>query len=166
MVSAAIAAVWGFGLSRAQAVGIAWPLLFAGAWSTLLLLSYRRGAPAVGILCVALGGYPIVDRLASDVLHGRTRQMKWIAWLDANRIPRMQLAPDFPVVERKTLSGLTIYETLFSQYETPLPATPYFNRYLELRKPGDLRGGFRNTSRQPYPLYGYKADFGTSVPDE
>ena len=33
-----------------------------------------------------------------------------------------------------------------SRYEFPLPTTPHFNRYLELRRPPDFAGGFRNVS--------------------
>lgn len=160
----AAAATWRFDLSRGEAVGFAWPLLFVAAWSTVFLAAQRRRPLVLGVLCIALGAYPIVDRLSADVIYGRTRQMKWIFWLNATRMPRP--TEDFPVVERKTFSGLTIYEAPFSRYETPLTTTPYFNRYLELRKPPDVRGGFRNASRQPYPLFGYKPGFGMSVPDE
>lgn len=160
----AAAAAWRFHLSRGEAVGFAWPLLFVAAWCTVFLAARRRRPLALGVLCITLGAYPIVDRLSADLIYGRTRQMQWIFWLNVGRMPRP--TEDFPVIERKTFSGLTIYEAPFSRYETPPTTTPYFNRYLELRMPPDVRGGFRNASRQPYPLFGYKPGFGMSVPDE
>lgn len=162
---AAGAAIWGFRFSRSEAVGFLWPLLFAGVWCTAFLITARRQQRrALGILCLLLGLYPIVDRLSADIVYGRPDKMKWIFWLNASRMPRPE--EDFPMPARQTRSGLTVYEAPFSKYESPLPTTPYFNRYLELRKPPDLGGGFRNSSRQPYPLFGYKPGFGFSLPDE
>lgn len=158
------AATSGFSLSRGEAIGLAWPLVFATSWCTVFLLAGRRGPMAVGPLVVALGFFPIVDRLAAELVHGRTGQAKSVLWLNATRMPRV--IKDFPLVERRTFSGLTIYEGTLGRYETPLPTTPYFNRYLELRRPPDLRGGFRNTRQQAYPLFGYKVGDTMSVPDE
>ena len=166
MTVAAVATVLVLGLTRAQAVGVIWPLAFAAAWSSTMLSAARRQTRVAGFLCLTLAAFPLIDRVSADLMHGRPKQLRWIFWLNPREIPRMQLAADFPPLERTTSSGLRVYETLFSQYETPLPSTPYFNRYLELRHPGNLGGGFRNASRLAYPLFGYKPDFGSSTPDE
>jgi hypothetical protein len=52
-----------------------------------------------------------------------------------------------PLVKKITQSGLTVYtpETGDQCWDAPLPCTPYFKTFLELREPGNLASGFKVT---------------------
>lgn len=63
-----------------------------------------------------------------------------------------------PLAEKTTLSGLKVYVPTKNElnWDAPLPATPYFNPRLRLRKPDDLASGFTVRDQNgkkisPYP---------------
>ena len=151
-----------FGLTRTQTVALLATVAFAWAWSVAVTLGGKLPPATVGALCVILGLYPLADRLGSSVLARRTHEVGSLFWLRVSEMPKTAAKP---ATARQTLSGLTVYETQSSDYDTSLPTTPYFNRYLELRSPSDLSRGFRNTSRMPYPQIGYRPQIGGSTPD-
>lgn len=151
-----------FDLTRTQSVALLATLTFAWAWSVAVTSGASRRIPLAGALCVTLALFPLADRLGSAVLYRRTPEVGSLLWLRVGGMPKTEgrLA-----TARQTHSGSTVYETQWSDYDTPLPSTPYFNRYLELRAPSDLSRGFRNTALLPYPLLGYRPRVGGSTPD-
>ncbi|HEV2488403.1 MAG TPA: hypothetical protein VGT03_01230 [Candidatus Acidoferrales bacterium] len=63
--------------------------------------------------------------------------------------------PEARVVPRRTLSGLVVYvpSSGYQCWDAPLPCTPYFDPTLRLRKPEELRDGFRAEGREELPPY-------------
>ena len=78
-----------------------------------------------------------------------------MAWYNVHALPQ---EPVFWYTVRQTDSGLTIYHTDATSFDTPIPNTRYFNRYLELRTPGDLLSGFRNPASASTE-FGYTVDY-------
>ncbi len=134
-------------------------LLMTGAsvWMAAFGTFGRRSRLAVGILCALLAFAEGADRIASYVVHGHGDDARAVVWLTPDDY--MDGRPDrYSLVPRRTLSGLTVYVTSSTKYETPLPNTRYFNPYLEQRRAGLLSSGFR--ARFPVGLggYGYALD--------
>jgi hypothetical protein len=75
-------------------------------------------------------------------------------WYDVTALPEQ---PQFQATRRQTLSGLTIHVSKSTSFRTPIPNTPYFNSYLELRDPAAMRRGFRNRANA-VGNYGYSID--------
>lgn len=117
-----------------------------------------------GLALLVLGCYPIFDRVATDLFYKRGDRLSRTFWVNVTGIPTPSGSVE--IEPRQTRSGLTVYEAPYSRFDFPLPTTPYFNRYLELRQPPGFQGGFRNVSPGLYPLYGYRPDIGTSQPDQ
>jgi hypothetical protein len=78
-----------------------------------------------------------------------------MVWYNVTALPG---EPAFEHTARQTRSGMTIYVGRSSSFGTPLPNTRYFNPYLELRTPQDVRGGFRNPAGAAVG-YGYAVDY-------
>jgi hypothetical protein len=151
-----------FDLTRTQGVALLATITFAWLWSSAVTLTGHPRLRLAGALCVLLALFPLADRLGAAVLYRRTPEVGSILWLRVGGLPKSE---GRPATARQTHSGLTVYETQWSDYDTQLPGTPYFNRYLELRSPSDLSRGFRNTALLPYPLVGYRPRVGGSTPD-
>ena len=149
---------------RSEAIGFGWGIVLAAAWCAGLIVSLKGNGRRVGMVMLALGLFPVVDRVATDIFYRRLPQLARTFWVNSPRIPKR--AGGLEVRARETRSGLTVYEAQYSRYDYPLPTTPHFNRYLELRTPPDFAGGFRNVSPGPYPRFGYRPNIGTSDPDE
>ena len=155
---------WRFDFSRAQRGAVVMVIVSVAVWATgLMFAAHRRRPRAVAWLCLALAVCPVVDRLGSHVLYRRAADLRSLVWIDARQLAN---EPGKPPDARQTRSGVTVYETLSSDYWTPLPSTPFFNPYLELRSPPGLGAGFRNANPLPYPRFGYRPRLGGSSPDE
>ncbi len=149
--------IWKWSLADVDIAPFVPPLAFVAAWCTALAIGPPRLPAAAGILCLALGAYPLVERLSAHVLHRRWQSISRLVWRPVARMPEVSVAIE--ITPHTTRSGLTVYEVPWSKYDTPLPSSPYFNPYLELRRPPDFQYGFRNAGRLPYPLIGYYPRF-------
>jgi hypothetical protein len=134
--------------------GVLAVVAFGALWAIVLLMRHHR-AGVLLTLCLLLGVSQIGERLAAHALRGRLDEIAAMAWYDVRALPR---EPVFDYTTRQTQSGLTIYLTDATHFHTPLPNTRYFNRYLELRTPGNLRNGFRNLAKAA-TAYGYSVDY-------
>lgn len=134
------------GMVTLMLFGVSW--IIASCWAVT-----KQHARLLAALCLLLGFWQIGDRVLASVVRRRATQAESFLWLPIRIFPeRLQ---HFPYTPRRTYQGLTVFEALDILYETPLPNTHYFNPWLELRVPGDLSRGFRN-SRAPDPArYGY-----------
>jgi hypothetical protein len=143
--------------SQVQALhhpGVFAVVIFAALWAIALLTASHRPRVLLA-LCVALGISQIGERTAAHALRGRTADILSMIWHDVGALPE---APVFEHAVRQTRSGLTIHVSRSSSFHTPIPNTRYFNPYLELRTPGDVRGGFRNPAGGAVG-HGYKVDY-------
>jgi hypothetical protein len=163
MVLAGMVAVAGLALSLAMigmspgARGVIGLFAAAFGWMAAFSVVGPRGGARLAVVCLALALAETGDRLASFLVHGRTRDAIAVLWLTPDRYMEDR-SKQYAVVDRKTQSGLTVYVTESSGFDTPLPNTRYFNPYLELRNAGSLSSGFR--ARLPPDLagYGYSMD--------
>ena len=139
------------------------PLVFATLWA----MAYVAAVPSRLVLTALLGllaAYPIADRVSASLVYGRGRDAMATVWLNTSELPRAA-PPAF--TPRVTDSGLTVNVTRpQATYDTPLPSTPYFNRYLQLRDGHSLLAGFKNPRQDGYPQFGYRPGIRMSVPDE
>ena len=120
--------------------GVLAVVAFGTVWAIAFLSAHTRPKALFG-LCVVLGVSQIGERVAAHALRGRMDEIGAMAWYNVRALPR---EPVFEHTVRQTQSGLTIYVSRSSSFRTPIPNTRYFNPYLELRAPNDLRSGFRN----------------------
>jgi len=143
--------------SRVEAIhhpGVLAVLVFGALWAIALLMAHHR--PNVLLtLCVLLGLSQIGERVAAHALRGRLDEIAAMAWYNVHALPQ---EPVFWYTVRETDSGLTVYHTDATSFHTPIPNTRYFNRYLELRTPGDFRSGFRNPASASTE-FGYTVDY-------
>ncbi len=129
--------------SRVDAIhqpGVLVVVAFAAVWAITLLVARHR-ANVLLTLYIVLGVSQIGERVAAHALRGRFDEIAAMGWYNVHALPE---EPVFWYTVRHTDSGQTIYHTDATSFNTPIPNTRYFNRYLELRTPGDLRNGFRN----------------------
>jgi hypothetical protein len=143
--------------SRVEALhhpGVLAVLVFAALWA-IAFLTVREHPHVLFGLCLALGLSQIGERAVAHAVRGRMDEIGAMAWLEVRALPR---EPVFEHTARRTRSGLTIYVSKSSSFRTPIPNTRYFNPYLELRTPGDVRSGFRNRADAAVG-YGYGVDY-------
>ena len=134
--------------------GIFAVVAFGAVWAIAFLSAHTRPKALFG-LCMVLGVSQIGERAAAHALRGRLDEIGAMAWYNVPALPR---EPAFEHTVRQTQSGLTIYVTKSASFRTPIPNTRYFNPYLELRTPNDLRSGFRNRADASMS-YGYTVDY-------
>lgn len=134
-------------------------VLFVGAfgWVTALAVVGRHRGTQLAALCVALALAETGDRLASFLVHGRSGDARSVLRLTPERYMENR-STGYPIVARKIRSGLTVYVTGSTQFETPIPNTRYFNPYLELRRAESLSSGFRTRLPPDLVGYGYSTD--------
>ena len=141
---AVLAATWML-LARAEVDSQFWGVVFVAvafgiAWA--IAVSAARDRPNVLVaLCLALGLSQAGERAGAHLLRGRTDAVGAMLWYNVAALPEQ---PRFDHTARQTQSGLTIYVSDSASFHTPIPNTRYFNPYLELRDPADMRWGFRN----------------------
>ncbi len=131
---------------RLRVLGV---LAFAALW--MVLLGRLRAIPPrlLAVLCILPALYQSGEHVAGDLVDKRYGDLASMLWVDASELPR----PKQPTANlHSTRSGLSIYETYHSTYETPLPNTRYFNPFLQLRT-DRMKDGFRN-SISSNSLYG------------
>jgi hypothetical protein len=139
-------------------------LLLAGVtgWMIMFARTASGRGVSLAVLCAVLALAEGSARVASFVAHGRLADAKAVLWLTPDYY--MEYRAGYPVEPRRTRSGLTVYITSSTDYDTPLPNTRYFNPYLELRRPGDLSSGFRSRVPPDVANYGYSLDSGRRAP--
>jgi hypothetical protein len=146
-------------LEYAQVDGAHQPGVFAVvAFGVLWAIPFHTAGhrPAVVfVLIVLLGFSQIGERVFAHTVRGRWDEIAPMVWYNVGALPRK---PTFEHTARQTRSGLTLYVSSSSSFSTPIPNTRYFNPYLELRRPGDLRSGFRNAASSALG-YGYAVDY-------
>jgi hypothetical protein len=132
-------------------------VLFAAAfgWMAAFSVVGQRRGDRLAVVCLALA--ETGDRLASFLVHARTGDAIAVLWLTPDRYMEDR-SKQYVVVGRKTQSGLTVYVTGSSGFDTPIPNTRYFNPYLELRNAGSLSSGFRTRLPPDLQGYGYSMD--------
>jgi hypothetical protein len=110
--------------------------------STLLLLSALRALLSRRALLAAICVVFVLANLhlaRLAVAHrSAIRSISISGWYPVRRVP---------LVKKVTRSGLVVYEPEGAPdkdqcWDSPLPATPYFNPDLRLRTPGDMASGF------------------------
>jgi hypothetical protein len=172
MEHAAALSTWAFAAASAIATGVCAYALFRGVgiapenrsgmllmlgfgflWINAMRWAAIHGPRMLVVLCVVLGLFQVGDRVLAHVARRRFDQIGALVWLPVRSLPE-------PLVQRKyqareTQQGLTVFQAEESQYETPLPSTPYFNPHLEFRRSGSLEHGFRNLVPERQPEYGY-----------
>jgi hypothetical protein len=143
LVAAAVLALslWAIGMAPGSIGVIA---LVAGTfvWLAALAAAGRRGGMVLATLCAVLAFASPADRFASFLIHGRPSDALAVVCLR----PRQYMgdwSASYPVVPTKTRSGLILYVTGSTAFDTPLPNTRYFTPYLEQRRPNALGSGFR-----------------------
>jgi hypothetical protein len=129
-------------------------VVFGALWAIVFLSSAHRPRVLAG-LCIVLGISQVGERAAAHALSGRADEIRSMVWYNVHVLPP---EPVFEHVARRTQSGLTVYVTRSASFRTPIPNTRYFNPYLELRTPADVRGGFRNLADSSVG-YGYAVDY-------
>ena len=134
------------GVFAVVAFGVLWAIPFHTA-------GHRR--PVVFALIVLLGISQIGERLVAHALRGRLDEIGAMVWYNVSALPP---EPDFEHAVRQTKSGLAVYVGNSSSFSTPIPNTRYFNPYLELRTPHEVRSGFRNPANAAVG-YGYAVDY-------
>jgi hypothetical protein len=141
-------------------------VILASGWMIACAIVGHKGGAPLAALLVALALAQPADRLISFLSHGQFADGLALVWL----VPDFQEdsgLPGYPAVARQTRSGLTVYVTQSTRFETPIPNTRYFNPYLELRA-RSLSSGFRTRLPPDLEGVGYSLDFrrsGRPVPD-
>lgn len=138
-------------------VGLVLTILGLCAWTLAFGIAGRGRHRTLGVLCVVLALAESANRTVSFVVHDRRVDAAAVLWLTPARYLEDGSAGD-AVVPRQTHSGLTVYVTSSTRYDTPLPNTRYFNPYLEARRPGSLASGFRAQLPPGVANYGYSVD--------
>ena len=92
----------------------------------------------LAVLCVVLGLSQVCERAAAHLLRGRPAAIGDMLWYQVTALPEQ---PQFDDTPQQTLSGVTIHVSGSASFHTPIPNTPYFNPYLELRDPAAVRRG-------------------------
>jgi hypothetical protein len=134
--------------------GVFAAVAFGAIWAVLFHNAGRRRIVRFALI-VVLAFSQIGERAGAHAVRGRMNEIGAMMWYNVTALPR---EPAFGHAVRQTRSGLTIYVTQSSSFGTPIPNTRYFNPYLELRSPPDLRGGFRNPGGAAAG-YGYAVDY-------
>ena len=142
------------GVETPHHAGVLAVVAFGTVWAVAFLSAHTNPKALFG-LCVVLGLSQIGERVAAHALRGRIDDIGAMAWYNVRSLPR---EPVFEHMVRQTQSGLTVYVSRSSSFRTPIPNTRYFNPYLELRVPNDLRSGFRNRADASMS-YGYTVDY-------
>ncbi len=109
------------------------------------------------LLLVCLGLYQIGSKIATGVLQGRFPEVAgyFVRRSDSASGVSDPVPEGAPGVWKRTNSGLAVFDVCNSTWETPLPSTPYFNRFLRLRDPRDLSKGFRSQLDVNASHFGY-----------
>jgi hypothetical protein len=144
-VSAQVESQYWHSVYMAVVFGIAWAI----AVSTL-----RDRPTMLAVLCLALGLSQVCERAGAHLLQGRPAAIGDMLWHHVTALPEQ---PQFHATPQQTLSGLTIYVSRSASFLTPIPNTPYFNPYLELRDPAAIKHGFRNRA-SAVDNHGYSID--------
>lgn len=144
------------GVAPADRPGVIIFTLAAWGWMAAFGRIGQRPRASLAMLCVALALARPADRLVAHLIHGRLDDALAILWVTPDDYDDAWATQ--PIVARQTRSGLTVYQTATSRFDTPLPNTRYFNPYLELRRPGDLSSGFRSALPPDVAGYGYSID--------
>ena len=136
-----------------------WPGVFGAvtlglAWA-IACSNVPRQPSLLAVLCVVLGFAQIAERTGAHLLRGRVRDAGAMLWYDVTALPP---EPQFEQTVRETRTGVVIYASTWSSFHTPIPNTRYFNPWLELRDPSDVRRGFRNPAGA-VNSYGYSVDY-------
>ena len=137
-----------------QQPGIFAVVAFGALWG-IAFLTVHHHPNVLWALCVVLGFSQIGERAVAHAVRGRLDEIGAMAWYNTQTLPR---EPTFEHMVRQTRSGLTLYVSKSASFRTPIPNTRYFNPYLELRTPGELRSGFRNRGNAAV-AYGYTVDY-------
>jgi hypothetical protein len=132
--------LWSIGFGSGS-IGLAALVSGACAWMIAFGMSHGR-ASILAVLCGLLACAQPLDRVVSFLVHRGPAQALAVLWL---RPPQYMTdwSEGYPVVQRKTDSGLTIYVTRSTSFQTPVPNTRFFRPCLELRRAGSLASGFR-----------------------
>ena len=142
------------GIPREFRSGMLLMLAFAFLWVNASGWAIaRQRAHLLALLCLILGFFQIGDRLQAHILRRRFADIGPLVWLPVATLPERLDKSQY--VLRQTRQGLMVYEARRARYETPLPNTRFFDPALELRTPGDLSQGFRNSSQRDPARYGY-----------
>jgi hypothetical protein len=116
----------------------------AGAWVVAAATAVTRARwRRFAALCAVLAVAQPLQRAGAGIVKMRAREVRDMIAIAVPRLPERTRPPQ-TLDTRATESGLLVHVVEESRYETPLPNTRYFSRSLELRKPPDLAGGFRN----------------------
>ncbi|HME31814.1 MAG TPA: hypothetical protein VKG65_03595 [Terriglobales bacterium] len=117
-------------------------LTFAALWIVVFGLLRVTNPRLLALLCILPALFQYGEFSARYLLSEQYADLRSMLWINVSQLPRR--APPTTVL-RQTRSGLEIYEGLKSTFETPLPNTPYFNPFLQLRTTR-MKDGFRNSA--------------------
>ena len=76
-------AVMNLRFPRSEAIGFGWGIVLAATWCAVLIVTLKRNAARVGIVVLALGFFPVVDRVATDIFYRRMPQLGRTFWVNA-----------------------------------------------------------------------------------
>jgi hypothetical protein len=116
-------------------------IAFGALWIALFGLVRLVNPRLIAVLALAPTLYQHGQRSAEYILSKDYASLMSMVWIHLTPIPHRAEA----VVPHQTRSGLTVYQSRTSTFETPLPNTPYFNSFLQLRTTR-MKDGFRNAA--------------------
>ncbi len=147
-----------WGIPRELRLGTALMILFGVLWISASSWAVARGRTAwLAVLCLVLSFFQLGNRAVAYATRGQFAQVGSMLWLPVSALPERLSTPTYS--SRQTRTGVVIYVTPSSRYDTPLPNTRFFNPWLELRVPGDLSKGFHNPDRVDSTHVGYTPRF-------
>ncbi|HME33032.1 MAG TPA: hypothetical protein VKG65_09800 [Terriglobales bacterium] len=129
-------------ISGANRLHVLVVLTFAALWMICFGFFRKANPRLLAAVCLLLALFQYAESSAACLLQERYADLISILWINVCELPHRM--PPTPVL-RQTRSGLTIYEAVRSTFETPLPSTPNFNPFLQLRTTR-IKDGFRNSA--------------------
>jgi len=117
-------------------------LSFAALWIVVFGLLRVADPRLLALLCILPALFQYGECSARYLLSEQYADLGSMLWINVSQLPR-RVPPT--TVLRRTRSGLEIYEGWKLTFETPLPNTPYFNPFLQLRTTR-MKDGFRNSA--------------------
>lgn len=133
--------------------GMALMLILGFLWFIACIRVGGSNGRRLAVLCLLLGFFQIGDRVLAHIARRRWAEIGPMLWLQVPTLPEHLEKPRY--IARQTRRGVVIYEARKVLYDTPLPNTRFFDPAIELRTPGDLSGGFRNSKENDAARYGY-----------
>ena len=114
-------------------------LAFAGMWIVLFAMPRANKPRLLALLCLLPVLYQYGERAAGNLATRHFADLSSMVWANTTQLwnPAIQ-----NISADRTRSGLTVYESLYNVFDSPIPNTQYFNPFLELRT-SRIEDGFR-----------------------